>query len=134
MKTATLALSLIPALTLCPPAQAKASATVTTHTSVSSAVSEQCESSWGYAHAGYNPAVTLEVCREGQYRGFLRITNETNRRAYVCYAVQFASGTEESGCATLNAGGVSSPSCSPCNGHAYTRSVSGEIRSFEFRD
>ena len=120
------------ALTALPLAAGPSAATAAAH--ATALRSQTCESEWGMSYGGYAPAVNIRVCREGEYRGWIQLDNRTSRRLYVCYRVHFADGGDEGGCATINAGERSAPTCSRCNGDNYSRSTAVDVSRIEFRD
>ncbi len=71
---------------------------------------DTCE---GWTHKGY--PVSMKACSYASGgSGYAEITNTGARPARLCYTIVANSGREFQGCATLNAGESSTPSCASC--------------------
>ena len=74
------------------------------------ALADTCES-WG--HRAY--PVTMQACSyPSGGSGYAIITNDGARPASICWTVVANNGREFEGCATLDSGASSTPSCASC--------------------
>ena len=76
-------------------------------------VSAQADSCEGWQHRGY--PVSMQACSyTSGGSGYAEITNNGNRSARLCYTIVANNGREMEGCATLDPGESTTPSCASC--------------------